>query len=153
MPRIYLAGPIGGMSYKKSNEWRDDVLVELKECGIDCYSPLRGKEFLEKERKICNNPQHYGTSPLATTKGIMTRDHNDCVKADALLINFKGIKKPSIGTAMEMAWAYDKHIPIVVVCEEDNPNIMHPMVAETVHYRVDTMEEGIELIKLILLPS
>jgi nucleoside 2-deoxyribosyltransferase len=151
-PRVYLAGPIGHCSFEEATAWRNIAKQTLAKSGIAAYSPMRSKEFLDALPVMPSKPNVYD-HPLATSKGIMARDHNDCVRADALLVNFLGVTRPSIGTAMELAWAYDRHIPVVVVAEPDNPNISHPMATEAVDFRVDTLEEGIALIKTIVFPE
>lgn len=153
-PRVYLAGPISGMEYQGAVEWRVWASERLRRRGINAYSPMRAKEFLagaEQHGRLPTFVDH--EHPLATSKGIMCRDHTDCVRADALLVNFEGVTRVSLGTAMELAWAYDRHIPVVVVCEPDNPNIKHPMAHEAIDFRVDTLVEGVELIRTILLPE
>lgn len=151
-PRVYLAGPIGHLTYDKATEWRREAQRLLALHSISAYSPLRAKEFLDTAEAIpskANVSEH----PLGTSKGIMTRDFNDCVSADALLVCFLGVSKPSLGTAMELAWAYDRHIPVVVVTEKDNPNIDHPMMYEAAKFVVPTLAQGIELIRSILRPE
>lgn len=151
-PRIYLAGPIGHLSFEDATAWRESAKKKLEAAGIAAYSPMRSKDFLNALPVMPSKPNVYD-HPLATSKGVMARDHHDCISADALLVNFKGFTKVSLGTAMELAWAYDRHIPVVVVAEPDNVNISHPMATEAVDFRVDTIEEAIELIKTIVLPE
>jgi nucleoside 2-deoxyribosyltransferase len=149
-PRIYLAGPISGCSYGEATDWREKVKDKLGEV-INCYSPMRHKEFLKDERKIAmmyNDKKDI----MSTSKGIMTRDHNDCTKADVLLVNLAGTKTISAGTVMELAWAFDRKIPTVVVCEPDNVHLQHPMIIESVNYRVDTLCHAMALVQSILLP-
>ena len=54
----------------------------------------------------------------------------------------------SIGTVMEIAWAYERRIPIIVVMKEDNIHV-HAMVNDCITYRVDTLEEGMYLAKYL----
>jgi nucleoside 2-deoxyribosyltransferase len=151
-PRIYLAGPIGHLSFEGATAWRNKAAQMLSQLGIAAYSPMRKKDFLAGEEPLPTRPNVH-EHPLGTSKGIMTRDHRDCVTADAVLFNFSGVQRVSLGSAMELAWCFDRHIPTVVVAEKDNPNISHPMAHEAVNFRVDTLEEGIELIRTIVLPE
>lgn len=151
-PRIYLAGPISGLLYASAVNWRHYAKQHLAEHGIDAFSPMRAKQFLAAVQGVIE-PFTTHENPLATSKGIMCRDHTDCVRADALLVNFLGARRVSLGTAMELAWAYDRHIPVVVVAEADNPNIVHPMAHEAIDFRVDTLDEGLALIRTILQPG
>ena len=150
--RVYLAGPIGHLTYGEATEWRTLATKGLASYGIAAYSPLRAKEFLDTQEAIPSRA-NVSPHPLGTSKGIMTRDFNDCVRADALLVNFLGVTRPSLGTAMELAWAYDRHIPVVVVAEPGNPNIDHPMMHEAAKFVVPTLRDGVELIRTILRPE
>lgn len=152
MSRVYLAGPISGLEYSGAVGWRESAAKLLKRSGIQAYSPMRNKSFLAgTEGAITPFIDH--ENPLGKSKGIMCRDFTDCTRADALLVNFLGVNRVSLGTAMELAWAYDRHIPVVVVAEANNPNVAHPMAHEAINYRVNTLSEGIALICAILLPE
>lgn len=151
-PRCYAAGPIGGISYEDATLWRQTAVKELSAAGIDVFSPMRGKEFLKNEKNLTWMMDHW-ENPMATSKGIMARDFNDCSTADALLVYLKGTERASMGTVMEIAWAFDRKIPVVVVAEKTNIHVNHPMLVEAINFRVDTLEEGLFLIKSILLPE
>lgn len=147
--RIYLAGGISGYTYDEAEEWRDQVRQALKDYPIDCYSPLRAKSFLRSEGII---DKSYEYNPLSSAKGILYRDHDDCVKADLLFVNFLKATSTSVGTAMELAWAFDNQIIVVAVMEKDAQFNTHPMMTECMTYRVETLEDGIHITKAILLP-
>lgn len=151
-PRVYLAGPIGGLSYEEATTWRNQAKQALADVGIAGYSPMRAKDFLESMAAMPSRPNVYN-HPLATSKGIMARDHNDAVRADAILVNFLGAEQVSLGTAMELAWAFEHHIPVVVVSEPDNINVHHPMASEAINYLVPTLSEALDIIKTICLPD
>ena len=86
---------------------------------------------------------------MSSITGINVRDFNDVKTADALLVNFLDSNdKISIGTIMEIAWARAFQIPIVIVMEENNPH-NHGMLTFG-NLVVNTLEEGIELIIMIL---
>lgn len=149
MTQIYLAGGISGYTYDEAQDWRKVVSTAFVGTDIKCYSPLRGKEFLRKEGIIVKS---YDYHPLATAKAILYRDHHDCITADLLFVNFLNATSHSVGTAMEIGWAFDHHIISVAVMEKDAIFNTHPMVLEGITYRVETLEEGIAIAKAILLP-
>jgi len=149
---VYLAGSIGGISYGEATEWRDQAFTALAKVGITAYSPMRAKSFLKNEKSLTWMMDHW-ENPMATSKGIMSRDHNDCVTADVLLVNLLGQTRGSLGTVMEIAWAFDRRIPVVMVAEPDNTHVLHPMLIEAINFRVDNLEDGIEIVKHILLPE
>ena len=147
-PRVYLAGPISGLTHEECVGWRKYADDKLAPHGIVCFSPMRGKEYLKGHGVL---EQSYPRYALSTDRGIMSRDHNDVIEANALLVNLLGVKRVTVGTVMELAWAWDRHIPTVVVMEEaDNPHD-HPMVREAIGWRVKTLDEGIHCVKSVLL--
>jgi nucleoside 2-deoxyribosyltransferase len=149
MSQIYLAGGISGYTYDEAQEWRDYVADQFAGTDIRCYSPLRGKEFLKKEGIISKS---YDYHPLASAKGILHRDHHDCTTSDLIFVNFLRATSHSVGTAMEVGWAFDHHILTVAVMEKDAEFNTHPMVLESITYRVETLDDGILIAKAILLP-
>jgi len=40
-PRVYLAGPITGLTYNGATTWREDARSYLAAKGITAYSPMR----------------------------------------------------------------------------------------------------------------
>lgn len=147
--KVYLAGPISHLSYDDGQDWRNEAYLLLEGCGIQAYSPLRGKEYLRKLDVIPPSPNT--TKPLSTGKGIVTRDVNDVVTSDALLINLVGAEKVSIGTVMEIAIGHMARKPMVLVMEPGNVH-EHPFVTEMVGYRVETLQDGVDIIGSLLLP-
>lgn len=148
---IYLAGPISGCSYGECTDWRDFVTGQLEPDGIQCLSPLRGKEYLRSEKVIDGS---YPQQVLSCDRGIMTRDYFDCTRADAVLFNLLGAtQKVSIGTMMELAWAYQKQIP-AIFCIEPTGNIHdHPMTREAMGFRVDNLPAAIHVARMVLWPD
>lgn len=144
---VYLVGPITGLSYDGATDWREKAIDYLKEFEISGLSPLRGKDYLLKETSI---EDKYDKNVMSTSRGIMTRDYFDCANAGVILANFLGAKKASIGSAMECAWAYDNHTPLIVCMEESGNPHDHSMIREATGYRVTTLEEGLIIAAKIL---
>jgi len=138
---VYLAGPITGLSYSDATDWRVYAKDYLAECKVDTLNPLRHKDYLAGSKAIAAS---YERHPMSTSRGIMTRDYFDVSRCDLVLANLLGADTVSIGTVMELAWAYQRRIPTVVVCEDGNPH-EHPMVLEAASYRVMTLAEGLEI--------
>jgi nucleoside 2-deoxyribosyltransferase len=107
---------------------------------------MRNKEWLAEEASM--SPLGYD-HPLTSQRGVMTRDHNDCTRADLLFVNLLGTQKVSIGTSMEMAWAWEKRIPIVCLMEKDNCH-QHIMLREAIDYQLEDIDSGIDIVKAIL---
>lgn len=138
--KVYLAGPITRLDYKGAVEWRDYAIQKL--FPIRGMSPMRGKEYLSNVLSV-----------LSSDRGIMTRDRNDATTCDVLLVNFLGATRVSIGTVMEIAWADGRRIPIVCAMEKTGNVHDHGMVKEAIGFRVETLDEAIQITRSILLGS
>jgi nucleoside 2-deoxyribosyltransferase len=153
-PRVYLAGAIAGLNYGDATDWRHQAKFLLAERGIETLNPMRAKNVLgERNGGTIGNSYHdyEKLGPFFTSGGIMTRDFNDVKSSDAMLVNLLDLKKPSLGTVMELGWAYALQIPAVVAIEETgNPHDNHPMLHETMRFRVATLEEAIEAVAIVV---
>lgn len=148
--RVYLAGPISGLTYDQGNEWRLEAAEYLKTVGIEAYSPMRAKEYLRSEGVLTGA---YAHGLFSSSRAIMTRDFDDCSRADLILANLRDYPKVSIGTVMEIAWAYAFRIPLVLVLEDTgNVHDKHPMIAEATGFRVNNLEDALTITKRFLLP-
>lgn len=150
MYKVYCAGPMAGLTYDQSEDWRDRVR-EMFPPEIVCYSPLRGKQALRSLGKIGVGAYDTKEHPLASDRGILRRDYYDVISCDLLFCSLLGATKASIGTAMELAWAWAHDKPIVLVDTPGSPHD-HPMIREVWSYRVGSLEEGVALAKAVLLP-
>lgn len=151
--RVYAAGPIGGFTHDECTEWRD-YLIKNIDHRIEVFCPMRGCEFLKGPEKL--TCQSYELNPMTTQKGIMDRDFNDVKRADVLFANLLrhggDAQMRSLGTAMEIAWAYALQKPVVLLM--DRPNIHeHAMLEEAASYIVDDLDVAIRLTEALLLPD
>lgn len=149
MQKVYLAGPITGVSYGAAVDWREQARMFLAPFGVLGYSPMRAKDYLQDESVIKSFYQ--ADTPLSTSRGIMTRDRWDVRTADLVLMNLLGAQRVSIGTMMEAAWADLLRTPIVLVMEAGNLH-EHPMLLEAAGYVVPDLEIGLALTVKILKP-
>lgn len=151
-PLIYLAGGIAGLEGADTVSWRAYAADQLQDRGLEALSPMRAKSSLAAEGQISTNFHDYADrGAFFTSRGIMTRDHNDVLRCDAMLVNLLGLTKPSLGTIMELAWAYTRQKPAVVAIErEGNPHDNHPMIHESMPFRVETLDEAIDAVAVIL---
>jgi nucleoside 2-deoxyribosyltransferase len=151
---VYLAGPIGKLSYEDATDWRVKVTNEIKsrDKNVECYDPMRFKEFLSKYPEMSTVRDTY-SHPLASARGIMHRDFFDCNRAAVVFVNFLPCREsgiPSLGTVMEIAWAYANHTPVIVVADEDDVHLNHPMISEAISYKVRSLDEGVDLLHAVL---
>jgi nucleoside 2-deoxyribosyltransferase len=144
---VYLAGPISGLTFGEATTWREEADMFLSQRGITALSPLRKKDFLKQVGLIgATDDQYAHLSVLGTSRGIMTRDRWDCIRANVVLINLLGAKTVSIGTVMEIAWANQAGNPVVCVMERDGNVHEHCMVQEAIDYRVETLDAALDVV-------
>ncbi len=144
---VYLAGPISGLTYGECTDWRNTVAAALNSDKVETLTPLRGKHFLSGKGAI-----HSGSydDTIISAKGITRRDMFDTLRSTAVFVNLLGTKQVSIGTCMEIAWAYQAQIPTVVLMEPGSVHRNHVMIQESCTYIADSVEQGIELMKYLL---
>lgn len=156
MSRIYLAGPISGCTHAETLGWREEFVNRVKGSGIQCFSPMRGKDHLA----LLDGPIRGSMDDIAcSSRSIMTRDRFDCLRADIVVANLLKSampkdEKPSLGTVMELAWADSNRAPIIAIIDpvEESP-YNHPMINEAIGFRVASVHEAAELARLILVPA
>ncbi|MBS3074302.1 nucleoside 2-deoxyribosyltransferase [Candidatus Pacearchaeota archaeon] len=148
---VYLAGPIMGNDYSGATDWRREAASKLESWGIRAVSPMRGKENLGKERAIKDS--YDGSeiaTPLTVQKGIVTRDRFDTTSCDLMIANLLDAKKVSIGTMIEYGWADAFRKPVITVMEKEGNVHDHGMVRGLTGFRVETLEEGLLVAKILL---
>jgi len=150
MKSVYLAGPIAGLSYDESTDWRQEAIKYLASKGITCLDPMRSKEHLAGVARIEGS---YEDEALSSQKGINTRDHWDVMRCDVVLANLEHAReypdRPTIGTIMEIAWAWAYRKPLVLILKEDSI-YEHPMVLECAGFRVGSLESGLNVVAGLL---
>jgi hypothetical protein len=150
-PVVYLAGPIANTQAGVAFEWREYAASKLDAHGIETRSPMRAKYGLSGDNIGVDYKAYASRGWAYSPAGILTRDHNDCITANAVLVNMLGAKSMSFGTGMELAWCYDRHIPVVVAIEESgNPHDGHPMFAAAVKFRLADLDDAIDAVAIIL---
>jgi len=147
MKSVYLSGPISGLSYAGATSWRKYATEQLK--PIVGLSPLRDCDGLTEEQ--CLSHLGYPDKVLSTPKAIVTRDRFDCTRADVVLVNLKGATRVSIGTIIEIGWADAARIPIVLVMDDCDLVHEHAMVREMAGFVTRTLDEGISIVRTLLL--
>lgn len=148
--KVYLAGPITGLSFNESVDWRNYFTTQSKNSGITFFDPLRGKSFLKDSTEVI---EAVDTSErvMVSSKFIMDRDYNDVVTSDLIVFNMLNAERISLGTVMEMAWAYQLQIPRVTIIERTNVH-RHAMFNEASGIEVQDLDTAIEVVENFLLP-
>ena len=149
MGLVYLAGPIGGLSYKEAKHgWRQVAHGKLHfGYGHTSLSPMRDKSYLADYTSLpCSGIDGV---PQYSNKALVTRDRNDVRRCDAVLMCLVGAKTVSRGTMVELGWADAFGKPVVVVMEDGNVHD-HGFVRELAGWVVPTVEEAVMIIGGIL---
>lgn len=144
----YLIGPITGTSYADCADWRAFVETNIDQ-RIGVLSPMRHKEYLSSEKAVADS---YENHVMSCSRGIMARDHFDCTRANIVLANLLGASRVSIGSVMEIAFAYAHRIPVVLVIEKENIH-RHSMLVQAAGFVVDNVEDGIAVVERVMLPK
>lgn len=92
--KVYLCGPINGCTDEEAKDWREVAKARLPDTLDPMVRDYRGKEA-ESYREI------------------VELDKRDVQAADVVLVNYD---KPSVGTSMEVFFAWTKGKPVIVVC-------------------------------------
>jgi nucleoside 2-deoxyribosyltransferase len=145
--RVYLAGPISGMTGGEAVIWRIAAKQLLAHYGVEALSPMR--DVLALMGKGVVKKHGPGNHPLTTDRGIIARDRFDVYRADVILANLVGAKSVSIGTVMEVSWAHARGIPVVAAMEPGNIH-EHGMLDAVVDFRTDDLQAALEVSLSIL---
>jgi len=93
--KVYLCGPIQGCTDAEANDWRTAVKQRFSQAVDPMRRDYRGKQ-------------------LSNYREIVDLDKRDIRGSDALLVKYD---KPSVGTSMEVMYAWERGIPVVVWCD------------------------------------
>ena len=146
--KIYLAGPMTGLTYDEIKGWRDEFIRILPENLIG-YSPLRGKNRPDEEVRWDAHGRE--EKILSSSRSILTRDTWDVETCDLVFANLLGATRVSIGTVAELAIAYHMKKPIVLMMEEGGVHD-HAFINAMTPFVVRSLEEGVFVVRSILLP-
>lgn len=144
--RVYLAGPITGLSYGEAVDWREEWAAWLTKLGHTPVTPMRGKAYLSRMRKL--RPEGYEEFITSSAKGIYSRDCFDVAQCDVLLARFLGAEEVSIGTVMEIQRAHDYGKYILAIMEKDNPH-RHAFVEQACSLVTETDEEALDILAVL----
>lgn len=117
--RIYMAGSMSGLTYEEQTKWRNKVRNVIT-CGMYDYA-----------RKPCffSPPEFYNFEDKyhESEREVMEYDLNRLRNSDLVVVNFN--RPDSIGTAIEIAVAYERRIPVIGLNE--NGEKLHPWLDES----------------------
>lgn len=110
--QIYLAGGMQDLSFEEQNEWRERICDQI----IAMSRILNGNM---KEVNIINPVDYYSFQAELhdTEKEVVRFDTNFVRNSDLIIVNANDPK--SIGTSIEIAIAYEHHIPVLILNTEN----------------------------------
>ncbi len=118
--RVYLAGAINGCSDNEAKDWRSVAKDLMPYEMVDPMSrDYRGREMDD-----------------GIAKDIVESDKADILTCHAVLVHYD---KPSVGTAMEVLFAWENDLPVVIFCKEGT--ILSPWMIYHADVIVNTWQE------------
>lgn len=126
MTSIYLCGPINGCTDTECKDWREFVKSQWGGPTID---PMR-RDYRGKEDE--------------SVREIVELDKIDVTNADVILVNYD---RPSVGTSMEVLYAWERGKLIVVVAPEGAR--ISPWLRYHSHAIVHSFDEAMAAIKAV----
>lgn len=140
MKKIYLAGPISGLSYDEVTDFFTSKYEKLKDF-YDITHPMLGKDYLRNELEF--KAHGYG-NPISTNHSITLTDFWRVDQSDILFIDFSsGVDRVSIGGVAEMSRAFAKNKLIITVLPDNNIH-NHAFILEMSTTIFKTNEEAID---------
>ena len=130
--KIYLSGGMCSVSMEEQSKWRSQIINAIK----------YGEYDYEKKPIFCNPVDYYNFTEKRhkTEKEIVEFDLNAVRNSDLIIVNFNDPK--SIGTAAELAIAYDMHIPIIGINKDKTE--LHPWLIEFTTRMCESIREAVE---------
>ena len=113
--KIYLAGPITGLTYQEATGWRKQVKDALPK-DWKVLDPMRGKSHLRGVGALAAN--------FDSGMDAVSRDLQDIREADVVLAHFAAssmVQTVSLGTSCEIGYAYALAKPVVAVVRRNTP--------------------------------
>ena len=145
--KVYLAGPMTGLTLEEAEKWRRFAASRLVS-DYTCFSPLRGKNFLRTRGEMLPD----GPAEAYGDQGIFRRDRWDVRRCGVVLAYLAGAKQVSIGTVMELAWAWALGKYVIVVMEKGNPHD-HAFVRQAASVVFGTLTEAVQYMNQTLIQS
>ncbi len=128
MKKVFLSGPIRGISREYSLGWRNEATELLKD-KFDVTHALRNRE--EKET-------------LPDSRLAIIRDKTDIDTSDILLVNDCFPNSSMIGTSMEIIYAYERNKIIIVFGDAHEKDYWFNY---HIHSRVNNLDQACDLLK------
>jgi nucleoside 2-deoxyribosyltransferase len=137
--RVYLAGYIHGEVIEQCVAWRKKIRkfyenYKGQKYPIEWLDPLNGKDL--------ESISADGLTSSCSPNVIIHRDYQSVIRSDLIVVNMNtfGKDRPLTGTVAELAWAWEHHIPIIMITTEKKYK-EHPFIKAFVSDFVDSVED------------
>jgi hypothetical protein len=148
-PSVYLAGPIGGLTWDEAAGWRLQAKDLLRPCSV--LSPLRdtddGRSLRYSHFTTDGRPDLSNGELVLPFSELFKRDYMDCHTCDAMLINMIGAKSRSVGTICEIAWGYRRAIPMFLAMEPEGNVNDNPFLTPQLPRRFPTLADAMNALR------
>ena len=148
-PTIYLAGPMGGKTWREALDWRVYVDKELSPRGWHCLSPLKAQiddQDLDSAIPTPIGRDSYEKPLPLVSSAFVAQDEFYVRKSDWVLANFLGAEKVSLGTVWELGFAYALGKQVISVFEPGSVHD-HAFLRRRSHIFVPSLEDAVGFLK------
>ena len=129
-PKVYLAGAINACTVEECRDWREEVKTKLGDV-VEYLDPMvRDYRGVELEPGMAAE--------------IVELDKKDVSQADIILVHYE---KPSVGTAMEILFAFNLGIYIILIDKTGSP--LSPWLLYHATDIVGSIDQAVEKIKKV----
>ena len=130
--RYYLAGPIAGKSDSECRDWRNLLKSHFPNVSDPMDRDFRGQYLTLDDQIVTGDPR-------TVCELIVEGDKEAILDSDALLVYFP---HPSVGTAMEILFAWENLKPVYVVDVSGKP--LSPWILYHADQVFKSLEEAVE---------
>ena len=115
MFKVYLAGPICGLTCWQAFAWRKLAKEVIESWGdtLAFVPKLVGETEVPSYAQLLDARIITGPGNKALAAG----DYAQVMSCQAIFVYFN-LNQPSVGTLIEIGWAYALHKPVLLVCSE-----------------------------------
>jgi nucleoside 2-deoxyribosyltransferase len=125
--KIYLCGPINACTDAECKNWREEIKTHHNNCIDPMVRDYRGVEAV-------------------AYREIVDLDKRDVRNADIVLVNYI---KPSVGTSMEMFYAWTLGKPIILWCDPEQVPHLSPWLRYHSTKIVNSLPDVLEAVKVM----
>jgi len=146
MRRVYLAGPINGLTVSQATAWRNHAALLLEYTDFECIDPLRGKISMHADGdRLMDGYDNL----FSDDKSVIARDLYDIDRADVLLLNTRWANSASLGSLVELGYAKCRNIPIVTVIDNEGPWAHSAWVRVLSTFIAESLEDATDIIRTL----